>query len=172
MTQPSPPSLEQALARQREAQKHIELDEPTRQLVLFRLEGQRFALPGSAVSEILSGDQSVYFVPGLPATIEGVIHLRGVIESVITIRSLLGLPPNERAGMILLVHAGAMRTGIRIDQLDDVCEVNISALKPPPDTLAHTLRPFVSALIQSGEHETTTVLDAEAMLTAFQAGQG
>lgn len=85
-------SLEEALARQSNDDTIIDVDEPCQQLVLFRLAEQRFALPGSAVNEILNGDQPVYFVPGLPASTEGVIHLRGNIESVVTLQALLGLP--------------------------------------------------------------------------------
>ena len=88
---------------------------PERYLIVLlratlRYQGQRFALPGSAVSEILPSDQPVYYVPGLPASTEGVLHLRGNIESVISLNSLLGLstlaaPPS---GMILLVKAAGI----------------------------------------------------------------
>ena len=103
-------TLNEALTAQRDDESVVDVDEPTQQLVLFRINGQRFALPGSAVSEILPSDQPVYYVPGLPASTEGVLHLRGNIESVISLNSLLGLstlaaPPS---GMILLVKAAGI----------------------------------------------------------------
>lgn len=182
-------SLEEALARQSNDDTIIDVDEPCQQLVLFRLAEQRFALPGSAVNEILNGDQPVYFVPGLPASTEGVIHLRGNIESVVTLQALLGLPPSEQTGMLLVVTAAGIRSAVRIDYLEDVCDIPISALKPAPDTLASQLMPYVSALWQpdvtpaeSGKEEANddsvagssaiALLDPDALFNAYQQGLG
>ncbi|MDW0358722.1 chemotaxis protein CheW [Halomonas venusta] len=182
-------SLEEALARQSSDDAIIDVDEPCQQLVLFRLAGQRFALPGSAVNEILNGDQPVYFVPGLPASTEGVIHLRGNIESVVTLQALLGFPPAEQTGMLLVVTAAGIRSAVRIDCLEDVCDIPVSALKPAPDTLASQLMPYVSALWQpdatpaeSGKEETKNdseggsaaiaLLDPAALFNAYQQGLG
>lgn len=184
-----PLSLEEALARQSNDDTIIDVDEPCQQLVLFRLAEQRFALPGSAVNEILNGDQPVYFVPGLPASTEGVIHLRGNIESVVTLQALLGLPPAEQTGMLLVVTAAGIRSAVRIDYLEDVCDIPTSALKPAPDTLSSQLMPYVSALWQpdvtpeeTSEKETNgaslggsaaiALLDPDALFNAYQQGLG
>lgn len=167
-------TLEEALAANRDDESVVDVDEPTQQLVLFRINGQRFALPGSAVSEILSSDQPVYYVPGLPASTEGVLHLRGKIESVINLYSLLGLPMPEvvPSGMILLVSAAGISSGVRIEQLDDVCDIAQSMLLPPPETLSSTLRPYVSALWQIDERQALALLDPEALFSAYQQGLG
>lgn len=167
-------TLEEALAVQRHDEDVVDIDEPTQQLVLFRINGQRFALPGSAVSEILSSDQPVYYVPGLPASTEGVLHLRGKIESVISLQSLLDLPIPEGApcGMILLVSAAGICSGIRVEQLDDVCEIAQSLLQPPPETLSSALLPYVSALWQIDGHQALALLDPEALFSAYKQGLG
>ncbi|MEA2119601.1 chemotaxis protein CheW [Halovibrio sp. HP20-50] len=167
-------TLDEALAANGDAEAVVDVDEPTQQLVLFQLNGQRFALPGSAVSEILSSDQPVYYVPGLPASTEGVLHLRGKIESVISLHRLIGLPAPEGSnqGMILLVSAAGMTSGVRIEQLDDVSEVTQSMLQAPPETLSGTLRPYVSALLQIDEREALALLDPEALFDAYQQGLG
>ncbi|BCB60004.1 MULTISPECIES: chemotaxis protein CheW [Halomonadaceae] len=151
----------------------VEVDEPSQQVVLFQLSGQPFALPGQAVSEILKGDTPVYFVPGLPDSTEGVIHLRGQIESLITLQPLLGLAPSQTDGMMLVVKGAGIRSAVRIDQLQDVCELPISALKTPPDTLPSALRPYVSALWQSDDTQrATALLDPDALLQAYLQGLG
>lgn len=167
-------TLDEALATNDDAKTVVDVDEPTQQLVLFRLNDQGFALPGSAVSEILPSDQPVYYVPGLPTSTEGVLHLRGKIESVISLHQLLGLPTPEGTskGMILLVRAAGMTSGVRIEQLDDVCEVTQSLLQAPPETLPGTLRPYVSALWQVDERQALAVLDPEALFDAYQQGLG
>lgn len=165
-------SLEQALQRSADDYTAMDTEEPCQQLVLFRLAGQPFALPGSSVTEILSSDQPIYFVPGLPSSTQGVIHLRGRIESVIDFAPLLGLPPSEPHGMILLVSAGGIRSGVRIAYLDDVCDVPLSSLKPTPATLSNEWRPYVSALWQPDERTATALLDADALFNAYQQGLG
>lgn len=167
-------TLDEALATHSDSETVVDVEEPTQQLVLFRIGAQRFALPGSAVNEILPSDQPVYFVPGLPASTEGVLHLRGKIESVISLHPLLGLPlpEGEPNGMILMVSAAGMRSGVRIDQLDDVCDVTQNVLQAPPETLSGTLRPYVSALWQIDERHALALLDPEALFTAYQEGLG
>lgn len=167
-------SLEEALAASGDGDTVVDVEEPTQQLVLFRIGGQRFALPGSAVNEILPSDQPVYFVPGLPASTEGVLHLRGKIESVISLHQLLSLPApeGEPRGMILLVNAAGIRSGVRIEQLDDVCDVAENDLQPPPETLSSTLSPYVSALWQMDEGQALALLDTEALFSAYQQGLG
>lgn len=167
-------TLEEALALNSDTETVVDVDEPTQQLVIFRLNGQQFALPGSAVSEILSSDQPVYYVPGLPTSTEGVLHLRGKIESVISLHQLLGLPTPEGTskGMILLVRTAGITSGVRIEQLDDVCEVAQSMLQAPPETLPGTLRPYVSALWQIDERQALALLDPEALFDAYQQGLG
>ncbi|MDQ7729003.1 chemotaxis protein CheW [Halomonas sp. SpR8] len=167
-------TLEEALTTHSDTETEVDVDEPTQQLVLFRLNGQRFALPGRAVSEILPSDQPIYYVPGLPASTEGVLHLRGKIESVISLHQLLGLasPEGTANGMILLVNGAGLRSGVRIEQLDDVCNVTQSMLQPPPETLSSTLRPYVSALWQIDEGQALALLDPETLFGAYQQGLG
>lgn len=166
-------TFEQALSERSDDTAIVDVDEPSQQVVLFHLSGQPFALPGHAVSEILKGDTSVYFVPGLPNSTEGVIHLRGTIESLITLQPLLGLPASRGEGMLLMVKGAGIRSAVRIDQLDDVCELPMSAFKTPPETLTSTLRPYVSALWQSDDaRHATPLLDPDALFQAYQQGLG
>ncbi|MGM0544218.1 MAG: chemotaxis protein CheW [Pseudomonadota bacterium] len=170
-------SLTDALTANQNPTQIIDVDEPTQAYVVFRLAGQRFALPGVDVSEILPGEHPVYFVPGLPASTEGVIHLRGAIESVIHWHRLLDVSPPDtqpHGSMLLLVTTSAMSSAVRVDQLDDVCDIPDSAIKPPPETLSATLRPYVHGLWQSEDDHSTAVavLDALALFNAYQSGSG
>ncbi|CAM4071615.1 chemotaxis protein CheW [Vreelandella rituensis] len=179
-------SLDQALNnRRRQQEEVVNVDEPMTQLVVFSLAGQRFALPGENVTEILGGDQSVYLVPGMPASVEGVINLRGEIESVITLYSLLQLtfpdtdlpgpapPGSVAAGMILMAQTEGMRSGLRIEQLEDVCDVPKSVLKPPPAALPSHLRPYVTGLWEQEQtQQAVAVLNLNALFRDYRQGLG
>lgn len=166
-------TLMQALNERHQDEHIVDVNEPMQQVVLFTLSGQPFALKGNAVSEILNAETPVYYVPGLPPSTEGVIHLRGNIESLITLHTLLGLPEGDKGGMILMAHGAGIQSAIRIEQLEDVCELPVSALTPLPDSFTGSLRPYISALWQPDEEQrATALLDIDAVFNAYQQGLG
>jgi purine-binding chemotaxis protein CheW len=112
------------------------VDEPVHKLVIFELAGQRFAFYGDRIREILA-QAVVFFVPGSPHSLEGVINVRGDIESGIRPHTLLHLPEDGigRASSILPGRAAGMSSGIRVDRVLDVVDVTQSSVQPPLATL-------------------------------------
>ncbi|WP_328986349.1 chemotaxis protein CheW [Thiorhodovibrio winogradskyi] len=168
----SGPSLDDILAERHarlgsgQAGEVVDVDEPSVKLVIFTLAEQRFALPGAQVREILAAPQ-VYRVPGAPATLEGVISVRGEIESVLCLRTLLQLPPTTAGNKaVLLTRGERLHTGLRIDEVIDLCDQPESALQPAPDTLPGNLRPYVRHLTELGGRG-VSLLDLEALLAAY-----
>ncbi len=166
-------TLDQVLAARRAARAEVvDVDEPTVKLVVFELAGQRFAFPGDRVREILS-DAEVFFVPGSPPSLEGVINVRGDIESVILLEGLLQLP--ERSGVressILLGRGSTMTSGIRVDRVVDVTDVSQGAFQPPPDTLPEPMRSLVRSVLQLQDRP-VAVLDLDRIFDAFTRGLG
>lgn len=164
-------TLEQVLAeRQTSSREIIDVDEPQTQLVIFRLFDRHFAFPGGSIREVINGTTDVFYVPGMHASVEGVMNLRGDIQSVLSLNGLLHLPDSdvqEPARAILLGSGAGIQTGIRIDQLLDVTEVAQSRLKPPLDSLPDHLKPLVSALLDF-DGLPVTLLDLDLVLQAWQ----
>ena len=168
--------LDQLLAEQkRQKQDIVDVDEPVIKLVIFSLAEQHFDFPSTAIKEVLQGDESVFFVPGMPASVEGVINIRGDIESVITLHALLQLPTSTEKNMgltsILLARANDMHSGLRVDRLLDVVDVAQNLIQPPPDAFPEHLRLYVTGLLEF-TGQVVAVLDIEALLSAWQKGQG
>lgn len=164
-------SLDQILAeRQKAAREIVDVDEPQIKLVIFRLLDRHFAFPGSSVREIISGTTDVFYVPGMHASVEGVMNLRGDIQSVLCLNGLLQLAasdPQAPGRSILLGQGAGIQTGIRIDELLDVTDVARSLLKPPMDSLPDHLKPLVSALL-SFNGLPVTLLDLDLLLQHWQ----
>ncbi len=159
-------SLE-ALLAQRQGAELVSVDEATVKLVIFLLAGDLYALPGSAVQEIVA-DARIYHVPGCTPAIEGVINLRGDIEAVITLARVLRLVERaEAAGnQILVTQAGGVRGGLRVDRVLDVVDLPESLLQPVPEALPEALRPFVGNMLQRNGTP-VTVLVPERVLAAL-----
>ena len=167
--------LEQILAQQRDT-GIIDVDEPMIKLVIFRLAEQYFAFVGSAIKEILPGTETVFFVPGMPSSVEGVINVRGDIESVIQLHSLLQLPytlekNSLSSSSLLLAHGQQIQSALRVDQLLDVVDVMASLVQPIPEAFPEHLQAYVSGLLELNGL-VVALLNIDAVLYAWQQGQG
>lgn len=147
-----------------------DIDEPQVKLVVFTLGEQWFAFHGTDIREVLA-DSEVYFLPGCPPSMEGVINVRGDIESVIRLRTVLGLPDVDTpaTSRILLAKTATMHSGLRVDRVEDVLDVAQSDVQPPPHTLPEHLRSRVLGIVMYRSHA-VHVLDLAALFAEYCAG--
>ncbi|MEO5372653.1 MAG: chemotaxis protein CheW [Alphaproteobacteria bacterium] len=164
-------SLDDVLARRRgEAGTIVDVDEPHLKLVVFSLDGDWYAFHGERIREVLA-DCPVFFLPGCPPSLEGVINVRGEIESVLLLRSILGYPETaDTANSRILIGQGkAMRSGIRVDRVEDVVDLPASRLEAPPHTIPDHLAALVLGLVSFGGRY-VSVLDLERLFDDYRAG--
>jgi len=138
--------------------------------VVVRLGQDWFAFYGERIREVLPS-LPVHFLPGCPPSLEGVINVRGDIESVLRLQDLLALPVTEDGAesRILLAQAAGMRSGIRVEHVEDVLDVAQSSILPPPHTMPEHLRRFTLGIMTLGEH-LVHVLDLEQLFAAYCSG--
>lgn len=147
------------LKRRRAGEKIVEVEEETVKVVIFTLLGEYYAFYGEDVKEILH-HSNIYYVPGSPDIILGIINIRGDIESVININRFLGLPESARSAKsrIAVASRGGMRSGILVDSVEDVQDVPVSSIKPAISTLSGAVADFVSGEMMRLE-KNVTLLD-------------
>lgn len=136
----------------------------------IRLQDRHFAFHGCRIREVIDGHSEVFYIPGMHESVEGVMNLRGDIQSVLNLNDLLHLPRSDgpAAGRAILLGQGAdMLSGIRIDELLDVTDVAQSQLKPPLDSLPAHLKPLVSGLLEY-RGLPVVLLDLDLVLHAWQ----
>ncbi len=164
-------SLERILSlRQEGSGEIVSVDEPAVKLVIVSLGDQWFAFHGERIREVLA-EAPVFFLPGCPPSLEGVVNVRGDIESVIRLRSILGLPAmaDGISSRILLGQASAMRSGVRVDRVEDVVDVLESAIQPLPPTTPDHLQPIMLGVFTFGDH-VVHLLDLERIFEDYRAG--
>ncbi|MBX7099622.1 MAG: chemotaxis protein CheW [Myxococcaceae bacterium] len=88
--------------------------------VLFRLRGERFAVPLSAVREVVPAPTGYTRVPRAPATIRGVMNLRGRVVTVLDTAALLELPGEGAGTQVLLLDAHRGGMGLLVGQVDGI----------------------------------------------------
>ena len=105
----------------------------TRQLVVFTLGSEEYALPIRQVHEIIryTEPRSVAAESGW---IRGVISLRGKIIPVYDLAARLGLETEERAGggKIVIVETATDMAGVVVDEVEEVLTVEDAQLDAVP----------------------------------------
>lgn len=166
-------SLDQILeARRGETRAIVNVDEPQLKLVVFTLEGDWFAFIGEKVREVLP-DSPVFYLPGCPPSLEGVINVRGDIDSVVNLRAVLGYAPapSHDSSRILLCQGGGMRSGVRVDGVEEVMDIPQSRVLAPPHTIAEHRKPIVLGIIEFAGH-LVTLLDLERIFSDYRTHLG
>jgi purine-binding chemotaxis protein CheW len=105
------------------------------QVVVFRLGAEEFGVPIDSVQEIVRIPDTLTHVPKAPASVEGVINLRGSVLPVVDLRRRLGLPTiarNEGQRIVVFLIRG-VRTGFIVDAVAEVLKVPRSAIEPAPN---------------------------------------
>jgi purine-binding chemotaxis protein CheW len=166
-------TLDEILAvRRGETGAIVNVDEPQVKLVVLTLAGDWFAFNGERVREVLC-DSPVFALPGCPPSLEGVINVRGDIDTVIDLRAVLGYPPaaTRTNSRILLCQAASMRSGVRVDAVEEVMDVSQGSIQPPPHTIPEHRKPIVLGIVAFQGH-LVTLLDLERIFADYRAGLG
>lgn len=164
-------ALAEILERRRQADRGIvEVEAPAVKLVVFAIGEALFAFPGANVTEILPLTP-IYFVPGCPASLEGVINVRGDIASVIRLGDVLGVEhaPAPRRAAILLGRGAALCSGLRVDQVLDVLDVLEENIQPPPGALAERWQNWSSGVF-AYQGRSVLLLNLERLFQDYRAG--
>lgn len=117
------------------------------QLVSFRLDHQRYALPLAAVERVAQAVE-VTPLPHAPAIVLGAINVHGQLLPVINVRRRFQLPEREviPADWFLLAHTARRTVVLVVDQSDGLVErprteiVPSSQVAPGLDTFPGVLR--------------------------------
>jgi purine-binding chemotaxis protein CheW len=111
------------------------------QLCTFAVGGLLLALPVRDVVEVVRG-QDLTPVPLAPASVVGLLNLRGRIVPAVDARLRLGLPPREpgAASAHVVVGLPDEQVSLVVDDTSDVVTVRSADREAVPETVAHDLR--------------------------------
>ncbi|HMK71974.1 MAG TPA: chemotaxis protein CheW [Myxococcaceae bacterium] len=89
--------------------------------VVFRVDSARYALPLSAVREVVVMPELLARIPRTGAAVTGVINLRGRVVTVVDLRPLLGLgEPGLPAGKVLLLDRGRRDLAVGVSEVEGI----------------------------------------------------
>lgn len=134
-----------------------------RQLVMFSLHGEQYALPIQAVREIIR-----YTKPTATAAatgmVQGMIALRGRVVPVVDLSSTLGRAPEITAHtMILVMELQRGELGLIVDNVDGVVDVRAEQIARVPVPVIHQ---GLGEEIATVEDRLVTLIEPEQALGA------
>lgn len=92
-------------------------------------------------------------MPGAPASIPGIINIRGDVESVLLIHAMLDLESagiTETSKVAITVDSKVnckLHSGILLDKVVDVVDIPKSSISPPLNTLKESIKELVSGTV-------------------------
>jgi purine-binding chemotaxis protein CheW len=115
-----------------------------RQLCTFFLDGLRFGVDVQKVQEVVPY-QAMTRVPLAPATVRGLLNLRGQIVTGIDLRRRLELAerPAESLPMNVVLRGEDSPVSFLVDDIGEVVEVATDAWERPPETLRGRVRELI-----------------------------
>jgi purine-binding chemotaxis protein CheW len=99
------------------------------QLVVFRLDKRRYALPLAAVERIVRAVE-ITPLPNAPAIVLGVMNMAGDVIPVIDLRRSCGMPEREitAADQLLVATTGGRTVALLVDETEGLIEPPASAV--------------------------------------------
>jgi purine-binding chemotaxis protein CheW len=108
----------------------------TRTLVSFEADGEEYAVPVSAVREIVRRETKIARMPHADGHMLGVITLRGRLLPLVELRTLLGLAHADRrddsASRIIVLSFGGLEVGLLVDRAREILRVPSDQIDPVP----------------------------------------
>ena len=138
---------------------------PARRACVVLLGGRPFAVDVMDAREVVLVDATTT-VPGAPATVVGVMHLRGRVLAVIEARPLLGMPVPPASGRprALVVADGDHRAAVLIDRVVGLAAFDEIEPLPSPPTDG-----LVAGYLVDEAGDRIAVLDVRALLVTVRA---
>lgn len=93
-----------------------------------------FGIPIMSILEIL-GTPATQTVPLAPPYIGGLVHYRGEVLTVVSLRSLLGMPGHSRPPDLLVFEGTGEYFGLQVDAVGEVMTVSPRDFEVNPSTL-------------------------------------
>jgi chemotaxis signal transduction protein len=143
------------------------------QYLSFTISGTDYGLPILAVKEILQHEETTS-VPGTPASIRGVINVRGQVVPVLDLAVKFGrgetVPSKRTCILVVEASTGSERitVGVLADAVNEVRDLPANEIEPPPSFGTNVRIDYLTGMGKVGKGF-VLLLDADRVLSASEA---
>lgn len=133
------------------------------QLVGCRLDDEDYAIAIIKIQEIILM-KPITRIPQVPAFIEGLINLRGVVIPIINLRKRFGMSTrdHDEETRIIVLNLQGKTVGCVVDSVTKVMRISSDQVQPPPLTMMALAKHYISG-IGKLEDRLLIILDIERL---------
>jgi purine-binding chemotaxis protein CheW len=105
-------------------------------VIVFRLKDEEYGVEVNQVKSI-ERLEHITRVPRTPNFVKGVINLRGVVTPIVDLRRRFGIEETayNETTRVIIVAVGEIEVGLIVDSANDVIDIPINAIEPPPEVV-------------------------------------
>ncbi len=158
---------EQRQEAQNDEESKEEHYQPEKQVVVFELDNQQYAIDIIQVYEMERLKEIVISpVPKAPEFVEGIINLRGEAVPVINLRKKLGIEQKEidKRTRIIIVKLENKVIGLLVDGVSEVVDITESSISLPPDEITDISTRYLTGVAKV-ENRIILLLNINEILT-------
>jgi purine-binding chemotaxis protein CheW len=143
-----------------------------KKVIVFTLGSEEYGVEVDKVRTI-ERMQPMTRVPKVPAFINGVINLRGVVVPIIDLRARFGLDLAEYNDntRIIIVSAEEFEVGLIVDSANDVIDLDSDEINSPPEIVGGIKAKYLDGIARVGENRLLVLLNLERVLDKSEIQQ-
>ncbi len=102
--------------------------------------------------------------PDMPAGVEGIVGLRGVMVPVINLQKFCGINTDDKPEILMITEYNKHVQGFLVKSVDTIKRLNWEDVKEPPQMLANRLGGLVTAVTELEDKSLVLIMDVERVL--------
>jgi len=103
--------------------------------------------------------------PEMPASVEGMVSLRGALVPVVDLAKYTGIQTDEKAEIMIVTEYNGHTQGFLVKAVDNILRLDWAAMRVPPAMLVAELGGLVTAITELKDGRLVMMLDVEKVLS-------
>jgi two-component system chemotaxis response regulator CheV len=100
----------------------------------------------------------------MPAAVEGIVSLRGVLVPVVDLAKFAGIPVEQKPEIMIVTEYNAHTQAFLVEAVDTILRLDWSSMKVPPEMLLKESGGLVTAVTELSDGRLVMMLDVERVL--------
>lgn len=102
--------------------------------------------------------------PEMPAAVEGMVSLRGVLVPVIDLAKYVGMEVEGKPEIMIVTEYNGRAQGFLVKSVDNILRLDWSAMRVPPEMMASNMGGLVTAITELKDKRLVMMIDVEKIL--------
>ncbi len=103
--------------------------------------------------------------PEMPASVEGMVSLRGTLVPVIDLAKYIGIDTDCKPGIMVITEYNGQTQGFLVKGVDNILRLDWSAMRVPPAMLMAEMGGLVTAITELKDNRLVMMMDVEKVLS-------